>query len=501
MGNTTNVTFTSPNRYTTTTTKTLSKSTKNYSTSYHENLKQFTTTTNDVISTTRTPTTSITNRSWKKQLQILNETFALKKFSLKTRKIDRTIPTIDNSQSFHELLREKKLTNIENKHQRFTMFDDKENQNYTLNIINPIIEFENSMKSSYTRQTNNKQPHHFVKKSFSLFSLKPLSNVNSQSQPVVKVKSDTQQQQQQQQQCPFMDRTNHDENNNNVNKKTFDICRRTDKTQTDDRKSNKRHSIGILSMASVKCSHLSKSQSQYNNVKCNGNNIKKTSQTTYSFSSPYTENENDKQMKSIPELIHAKTTYTSSSSSLLSSASSKRSLSSSSCLKRRDRIIPKKTIIQASTTELLRCFGDYLSQQCSHLNNLDPSDCILWLKSADRSLIIQGWQEDVFINPANVVFVYLIVRETLQSIIHYSQVSTVYELQSIVLTCLYLAFSYMGNEITYPLKPFIIENNRDLFWKRVVLIMERMSSKMLLINKDPKYFTEIFSELKSFSLR
>lgn len=29
----------------------------------------------------------------------------------------------------------------------------------------------------------------------------------------------------------------------------------------------------------------------------------------------------------------------------------------------------------------------------------------------DRSLLLQGWQDIAFINPANVVFVYLLVRD------------------------------------------------------------------------------------------
>jgi hypothetical protein len=59
----------------------------------------------------------------------------------------------------------------------------------------------------------------------------------------------------------------------------------------------------------------------------------------------------------------------------------------------------------------------------------------------------------------------------------------------------------MGNEITYPLKPFVTENEtRYVFWQRVVLIMAQLSSQMLAINQNPKFFTECFSELKKFSL-
>ena len=160
-----------------------------------------------------------------------------------------------------------------------------------------------------------------------------------------------------------------------------------------------------------------------------------------------------------------------------------------------------KTIIQASTNELLRCFGKYLCSSCSHLLPiLDPLDCILWIKSADRQLILQGWQEQVFVNPANIVFVYLLVRETLAHIIPSTTIKSVTELHAIILTCLYLAFSYMGNEITYPLKPFVTnDETREVFWQRVVSIMENLSSKMLAINQNPKFFTECFSELKNYN--
>jgi hypothetical protein len=162
----------------------------------------------------------------------------------------------------------------------------------------------------------------------------------------------------------------------------------------------------------------------------------------------------------------------------------------------------RKTIIQASTSELLRCLGEYLCTCCSHLLPiLDPMDCILWIKSADRQLILQGWQEQVFVNPANIVFVYLLVRDTLTYVVPSPTIKSVTELHSIILTCLYLAFSYMGNEITYPLKPFVTDDEtRDVFWQRVVLIMGELSSKMLAINQNPKFFTECFSELKTYNL-
>lgn len=148
-------------------------------------------------------------------------------------------------------------------------------------------------------------------------------------------------------------------------------------------------------------------------------------------------------------------------------------------------------MIQASTSELLKCLGHYLYKKCYKLRDFQPGDAIMWLRTVDRSLLLQGWQDIAFINPANVVFVYLLVKDMTDENISKEQ-----ELQAIVLTCLYLSYSYMGNEISYPLKPFLVESDKDRFWDRCVNIVNRLSTSMLRINSDPSFFTEIFTELK-----
>lgn len=153
---------------------------------------------------------------------------------------------------------------------------------------------------------------------------------------------------------------------------------------------------------------------------------------------------------------------------------------------------PKKTVIQASTSELLKCLGNFLYNRCYKLRDFQPGDCIMWLRTVDRSLLLQGWQDIAFINPANVVFVYLLVRDCVdQNIVKET------ELQAVVLACLYLSYSYMGNEISYPLKPFLVETDKEKFWDRCVSIINKLSGAMLRINAEPSFFTEIFTELKS----
>lgn len=91
------------------------------------------------------------------------------------------------------------------------------------------------------------------------------------------------------------------------------------------------------------------------------------------------------------------------------------------------------------------------------------------------------------------VFLFLLVKDTVTQ-----DIETEQDLQAVVLTCLYLSYSYMGNEISYPLKPFLVDSSRSCFWNRCLTIIEKLSGKMLRLNSDPSFFTDTFSELKSY---
>ncbi|XP_018410692.1 PREDICTED: cyclin-dependent kinase 5 activator 1 [Nanorana parkeri] len=153
---------------------------------------------------------------------------------------------------------------------------------------------------------------------------------------------------------------------------------------------------------------------------------------------------------------------------------------------------PKRVVVQASTSELLRCLGEFLCRRCYKLKHLSSTEPVLWLRSVDRSLLLQGWQDQGFITPANVVFLYMLCRDVISS-----ELASEQELQASLLTCVYLSYSYMGNEISYPLKPFLVESSKEAFWDRCLSVIGLMSPKMLRINADPQYFTQIFADLKA----
>lgn len=55
-------------------------------------------------------------------------------------------------------------------------------------------------------------------------------------------------------------------------------------------------------------------------------------------------------------------------------------------------IQPRKTVIQASTSELLKCLGLFLHSRCHRLRDFQAGDAVMWLRTVDRSLLLQGWQ-------------------------------------------------------------------------------------------------------------
>uniref|UniRef100_H3DQT6 Si:dkeyp-92c9.2 n=2 Tax=Tetraodon nigroviridis TaxID=99883 RepID=H3DQT6_TETNG len=139
-----------------------------------------------------------------------------------------------------------------------------------------------------------------------------------------------------------------------------------------------------------------------------------------------------------------------------------------------------------------RCLGHFLCARCYRLKHLAPADPALWLRAVDRSLLLQGWQDQAFVTPANVVFVYMLCRDVVDG----DLVASEHQLQATLLTCLYLSYSYMGNEISYPLKPFLVEAGKEAFWDRCLAIIHATSAKMLRINAEPHFFTQLFAELK-----
>ncbi|VDM22869.1 unnamed protein product [Hydatigera taeniaeformis] len=198
---------------------------------------------------------------------------------------------------------------------------------------------------------------------------------------------------------------------------------------------------------------------------------------------------------------------------------------------RRDKLQILQT---TSTKELLHCLSIFILRHCDKLcepNAVDsplyPEEIIAWIRDIDRALIQQGWTDVPFLSPANVVFLFIMIKGFVDSSITCSR-----ELHSLVMVCLYLSYGYMGNEISYPLKPFlnaeilysmlhendsqrfrsmttadamssrnpkVVNRFRDAFWETCVRVLKCKSKDMLQLNSDAIFFTQSIAELRSYA--
>jgi cyclin-dependent kinase 5 activator 1 len=163
-------------------------------------------------------------------------------------------------------------------------------------------------------------------------------------------------------------------------------------------------------------------------------------------------------------------------------------------------ITPKsKTVSDAkavltSSHFTMKCLGTFVcARYLRVLPHLSINDVIAWLKSVDRALTLSGWQDHAFLTTPNITFIYMLARDALPE-----DIQSMSQLKSELLTILYMAYTYGGPEISYPLKPFLCDKNRAEFWSRCVWITNNLSGDMLKINKDSQFYEEVQIELATY---
>ena len=145
------------------------------------------------------------------------------------------------------------------------------------------------------------------------------------------------------------------------------------------------------------------------------------------------------------------------------------------------------------SSDVLKCVGNFVRCHCKNLTRFRASEVVLWLRGVDRALLLQGWQDQAFLTPPNLVFLFMLLKGSLSD-----KIPNPAQLRAEILTCLYMAYTYNGPEISYPLKPFLIDGDRRAFWDRCMFITNNLSEKMLQMNREPKYFGELLFELKNY---
>ena len=144
-------------------------------------------------------------------------------------------------------------------------------------------------------------------------------------------------------------------------------------------------------------------------------------------------------------------------------------------------------------SETLKYIGCYVYLRCRNLEGLKPSIVVAWIRGVDRSLVLSGWQEMGFVSQPNMIVLYMLLREVIPT-----KVRSITQLKALMMSTLYMCYAYNGHEISYPLKPFLFDSDRAGFWNRCMEVINENSDKLLLINKEPKYYNEIQYELKNF---
>lgn len=65
--------------------------------------------------------------------------------------------------------------------------------------------------------------------------------------------------------------------------------------------------------------------------------------------------------------------------------------------------VKRRTVIQASTSELLRGLGQYLSKRCAGVRHYEPAHLVMWLRTVDRALLLQVKKFDVLFGKESVI--------------------------------------------------------------------------------------------------
>ena len=145
-------------------------------------------------------------------------------------------------------------------------------------------------------------------------------------------------------------------------------------------------------------------------------------------------------------------------------------------------------------SDLLRCLGTYVQRHCTHLSTVpSASDVAMWVRCADRALQLNGWTVNCFLLESHVVFTYMLLSRAFQ---HF-RISSIVDVKELVLMCLYISYTYNANEISYPLRPFLVKQDRVGFWDKCTTLSLSVSAAMLRINRDRHYYEHLLGSLKA----
>ena len=148
-------------------------------------------------------------------------------------------------------------------------------------------------------------------------------------------------------------------------------------------------------------------------------------------------------------------------------------------------------------TDLLHNFSLFV-QKCCHVHGAPSAfEVAMWVRCADRALQLNGWTINSFLLESHVVFTYMLVAAAFKK----CKVRMLADAKELVLLCLYISYTYNANEISYPLRPFLVKQDRPAFWSKCMDISLSSSGMMLRLNRDHKYYQDTLASLKCIHAR
>lgn len=145
-------------------------------------------------------------------------------------------------------------------------------------------------------------------------------------------------------------------------------------------------------------------------------------------------------------------------------------------------------------SDLLHSLGVFVQSKCGHLHNIpSPNEVAMWVRCADRALQLNGWTINSFLLESHIVFTYMLIASALRQ---GYELYTLSDVKELVLMCLYVSYTYNANEISYPLRPFLVKQDRAAFWDKCTSVSLNASSSMLRLNRDYSYYNDVLSTLK-----
>jgi len=117
-----------------------------------------------------------------------------------------------------------------------------------------------------------------------------------------------------------------------------------------------------------------------------------------------------------------------------------------------------------------------------------------WLRETDNALLQQGWQDLLFLNEHALVMLYVLASDSVAQ----TEVSHPRDLHRLIMTWLFIAYSYIGEEITYPITNFLLGESVDSFYRRCLFIGMKNSSVLLLLSQNKSYSASMYEGLLSY---